>query len=251
VSDDGSLSFPGAALSKDDGKLRSATAEAYDLLSNRCQSLRHLVPESYDRSDFTSGLADLGDAVSVRNSRPHSYNLLITQAADVCESLAKTVCGTYAGFLLLLGTDDMRNLQLGNVNVGLAELARTYTKALGPVARDPYLSHIGHCVGAKELGLEEHRVISTRIASAVLALTDLGYIYNVVVPQVRSMRYARRAKGFSNVFWLFFNPYRSQWFDKQAELAGRFDLKKGGLRQADYAHGIQTIISQIRASIFR
>jgi hypothetical protein len=44
----------------------------------------------------------------------------------------------------------MRNLQLGNVNVGL-ELARTYTKALGP-SLDPY--HTWDTAWGEEFGLE-------------------------------------------------------------------------------------------------
>jgi hypothetical protein len=77
--------------------------------------------------------------------RAHTYNLLITQAADVVSRQDRL--GTY-GFLLLLGTDDMRNLQLGNERG--SELARTYTKALGPVARTP-ISHID-TVGRKNSG---------------------------------------------------------------------------------------------------
>lgn len=245
VTDDGGLAFPVDTSQS----VRPSTAAAFALLSGKCGALGSLEQTAYSRADFTAGLVDLGDAASVRNSRPHAYNLLITQAADACGTLAATVCDTYLGLLLLIGAEDMRNLQLDHINVGLAELARTYSTSLGTAARDPYIAHIGHCAMSGDLGLELHRVVAERIAGAVLALADLGYIYNIVVPQVRTMRYTRRAVGFANVFWVFFGPYSSQWFAQQAELTARYERKRRSVRQDQFMYIINGFISRIKAGI--
>jgi hypothetical protein len=226
----------------------TATRAAHDLLVRACEGLSDLSTGIYASSDFTSGLADLGDIASVRNSRPHAYNRLITQAAEACGSLAEDICGTYAGLLLLISVDDMRNLQAGHINMGLAELARAYVRKADS-SEDPYIAHIGHCAKAGLSGVEEHRVVSERISGAVLALTDLGYIYNVVVPQVRSMRHARRAQGFASVFWVFFDSYRVQWFAKQDELMRRFKDKKGSLREDTYTRVFDEFITSLKKSI--
>jgi hypothetical protein len=105
VSDDGSLSFPGLRCQ---GWRQCAlpTAEAYDMLSNKCQ-IRTIVPGS-DRSDFTSGRSpNLGDAVSVRNSRPHVQPPHHPGCGYASLSRRDRLARTYTGFLLLLSTDDM------------------------------------------------------------------------------------------------------------------------------------------------
>lgn len=246
VSADGALSF----AADGDVSSRPATRAAYALLVRSCPALGTLTHDTYDRSDFTSGLADLGDAESVRNSRPRAYNLLIVQAADACGTLTSSVCDTYLGLLLLISREDMVNLQQDHVNVGLADLARPYVSAIGAPGPDPYIAHIGHCASTGGTGLEEHRVVAERAACALLALVDLGYIYNVVVPQVRSMRYSRRAKGFSNVFWLFFNAYSTQWFSKQTELVRQFKDKMSGLNQGYFLHIVNAFISKLKATIY-
>jgi hypothetical protein len=246
VSADGGLSFK-ESTSNSDPITRSVARDAYDLMARSCPSLATLSHTAYTRSDFTAGLADLGDAASVRNSGPHAYNLLITQAADACGLLTRSVCDSYLGLLLLISREDMRNLQLDHTNVGLANLTRAYAGAQGP---ESFLAHIGHCAGAGEGGLEEHGVVAKRVACALLALVDLGYLYTVVVPQVRSMRYSRRAQGFFSVFWLFFNPYKVQWLAKQAELQRTFKDAMRGLDQSRFVNTINAFISKLKATIY-
>jgi hypothetical protein len=165
--------------------------------------------------------------------RAHTYNLLITQAADVCESLARDRLWNIR-VPALLGTDDMRNLQLGNV-VGLAELARTYTKALGPAART--ISHIGRGGGENRArGAPCHLyahcfppcwrwrtwvTFTTSWCLRCVAWDTLG------VPGL-----------FKRVLALSI-PYRSQWFDKQAGTGP--STSEGWVRQAD-ARGINVVI---------
>lgn len=247
VSADGGLTFKKESASNSDPITRSVARDAYDLMARSCPSLATLTHTAYTRSDFTAGLADLGDAASVRNSRPHAYNLLITQAADACGLLTRSVCDSYLGLLLLISREDMRNLQLDHTNVGLANLARAYAGAQGP---ESFLAHIGHCKGEGEGGLEEHGVVAERVACALLALVDLGYLYTVVVPQVRSMRYSRRAQGFFSVFWLFFNPYKVQWLAKQDELQRTFKDTMRGLDQSRFVNAINAFISKLKAAIY-
>jgi hypothetical protein len=73
----------------------------------------------------------------------------------------------------------------------------------------------------------EYRVVSERISGAVLALTDLGYIYNVSSSRRSEAWHARRARS-ASVLGVF-DSYRVQWFAKQDELMS--PDKKGSLRK--------------------